>query len=119
MDKILIKDLEAYANIGLTKEERSFPQKLLIDVEASISEWRPSRKEGDLTATVCYQELSNCLASFAKGKPWVLLEEFVQAAIEEVFKSFPKVQKLKMQVRKFVVPNTAWTGVEFKRERRK
>lgn len=113
-DKIFIDSLEIYFNIGLSNEERAFPQKLKFSLECEIEKLSKGVKLED---TICYDTLAREVTSVAKSKDWVLLEDLVFAIFESAFSKFNNLKTLNIKIDKFVVPNTKSCGIEFKRSR--
>lgn len=114
MDKIIVEDLELECRIGWTEIERSEPQKLLLVLELLL-DLRPAAETKQLSATVCYVELADALLNFVQSRTWVLLEELADKVAEFVRSTQPLVTEVKVQVKKFVLPQAKWVAVEISR----
>lgn len=115
-DKIVISDLRVSAHIGCSSEERSHAQPLSVSLELS-ADLAPAAQSKQLKDTICYLTISNQLHELAASSDWTLLEEFAERAISEIFSVQPRAEKIKILVKKFVISDAAWVGVQLKRER--
>ncbi len=98
MDKILICDLRVNAHIGVTAEERSRRQSLLINVEIGL-DLQPASKSDDLTQSVDYAELEERIVSLVDHSNFQLLER-LGGAIGELVLEYPLVQTVLVRIEK-------------------
>lgn len=115
-DKVFVEGLEVFARIGCTDEERGFPQKLLLDIDASV-EIDAAVRSDSLADTICYQEIASQAAAFAAAGRWALVERFAHDLLSALMETFPAARSLRLRVRKFAVPGAAAAGVEIVRQR--
>lgn len=115
-DKIVIRDLTLMVNVGCTAEERSYPQRLTLDVEVELNT-ELAAKTGRLSETVCYMELSNSLRDLVKKQNWALIEQLAHDVCHLLFEKFPPVQQIRLNVKKYVLPEASWVGLELIRKR--
>lgn len=115
-DVILIEELSLRTCIGCSPEERSSAQKLLLDIEIKIDS-RASALSRQLSDTVCYDKLAKDVQNFASSQNWVLVEEFAEALSRRLFTQNPKIEALKLSVRKFVIPDAKSVAIIIERER--
>lgn len=99
IDRILVKDLEVYANHGVFKEEKVLGQKFLITIELFLS-LREAGKTGDLTKSVHYGELSHKVEEEFKKKSYDLIEEATEALAEFILKEYDFIDKVKVSIKK-------------------
>lgn len=116
-DQIIITELEIHCNIGCTEQERAFPQRLHLNVEVDVDN-TTLLSTGKLSYGVCYAGLSESLCSLSQSKPWVYVEELLEAMSERTFKNYPAALAITLEMRKYAVPGVASTGVRIKRQRR-
>ncbi len=116
-DKIIIREYSVHTKIGYTAEERTNTQRIIVDLEIGIDPWQAGSKEGDLSTTICYATVKNRIEENIKNKSWVLLEELALDTCSLIFNEFTRATEIKIQLRKFVVPDTKWVGLEFYRKR--
>lgn len=115
-DKLLISDLKVQAHIGCSPEERQNPQQLSVSLYIKTDLSKAARTK-ELTDTINYLTLSEQVAALAESKDWTLIEEFAAHVIDDVLAKHPRAEKVAALVKKFVIKDAAWVGVELKRER--
>ena len=101
-DRISIKGLVVETRIGVTEEERSQPQPLVIDLELA-ADLTAAAKSDDLAYTVDYDELTRNVAIFVRQSECRLLERLA-AEICDVVSAFPGVLGVTVSVMKQHVP---------------
>jgi dihydroneopterin aldolase len=109
MNKIIIKDASFLCNIGVTRQERSKKQKILIDVELFFS----------VGHTVNYSQVYALIKSIVKEKEYKLIETMAENVAEEVLKKFP-IKKIVVRIKKpsaLADRNVRYVAVEIVRER--
>lgn len=116
-DKILISELEVAANIGCSEEERANKQRLTLSLELWLDLKRAATTK-DLNDSVCYFTLSNKCSELISGKPWILIEELAEEIAELALSRHPQLKAVKVLVKKYVIKEMAWAGVEILRERK-
>lgn len=119
MDKIILKNMVFFGYHGVLEEEKSLGQKFHVDaiLFLSLSE---AGKTDDLTKTAHYGMVYETIKSQVETKSYDLIEALAENICADVFKQFPLIMKIKIQVRK---PNAPVPGifdymaVEVERER--
>lgn len=99
MDRILIKDLEIYANHGVFKEEKILGQKFLITMELYLPLREPG-KTGNLNKSVHYGELSHKVEEEFKRKSYDLIEEAAENLAEFILKEYEIIEEVKVSIKK-------------------
>jgi dihydroneopterin aldolase len=115
-DTILIEDLQLQACIGAFEEERGVLQPLAMDLRIR-ADLRPAGKSAKLDDTICYHTVAAKIRELIASKEWVLVEQAAREICAMLFRFSPKVEAVRIQVRKFVVPGTRFAGVEIERSR--
>ncbi|OVE80301.1 hypothetical protein BVY02_00770 [bacterium J17] len=115
-DTILINNLTIHSKIGCSIEERDFPQRLEFDLAIEL-DLKPSALSRKVEDTVCYHTVKDQLIEFVGKGEWILVEELAEEICKFLMEEHPLIEGIKMQIRKFVVPNTDWVGVKIYRER--
>lgn len=111
---IQIKGLAVMASIGTSEEERSTPQKLLLDVNfMALSQ--PKDLNEDLSTTIDYHAVSVYLEIECQKRPWFLIETLADKLTERLLTAFPLLW-VELTVRKFVLPNAEYVAVTVRRE---
>ncbi len=104
--EIFIEGLQQMVSIGVTEEEKSFPQLLKMDVKLKVSCSEASQSDS-LNDTVNYIEVIDRVEELCKSGRWNLLEKFSQDILLALFEISEKVRRVEMSVYKFVDPRVA------------
>jgi dihydroneopterin aldolase len=113
---ITIKDLSIAANIGCSKEERSFPQSITLDVKIKIDLLKAALSK-NLFDSICYVEIASLIHKEVTHHQWVLIEELSYHLIDTIFKIYPSSQKIDLSIRKKVLENASYCSVDVSRTR--
>ena len=117
-DKIVLRDVRAVAQIGVSEEERSDEQELVFGAELHLDLSSAARSD-HLSSTVDYLEVVNLLRATARAKPYKLLETLAEAAAEALLERYPAVHVV-LRVRKvklYGVSETFSAAIEITRSR--
>lgn len=113
MDKIIIRDLEVDAQIGVTDTERARPQRLLITVELERDLAEAGRMDAE-AATTRYDEVADMVRQVATERPRKLVEA-VAAAVAESILTRKLAFAVTVEVKKFSVPGSQYVSVKIHR----
>ena len=97
-DKVILRDVRARANIGVSAEERAEPQDVLFDVELRL-DLGPAAAADDLSLTPDYGEVAVLLRRTAGERSYRLLETMAAAAAEGLLRRFGS-ERVVLRVRK-------------------
>jgi len=118
LDKILIAGIDCVAAIGVTPEERTIRQRLLIDVEMSVDTSKAGRSDS-LKDAVDYAPVAAAVAEVCAGHHYHLIEAVAARIAERVLSEFP-VSEVRIVVRKIspvAEPRVQYVSVEIIRTR--
>lgn len=108
-DRIHIEQLDIFTRIGVAQEERANQQKLTV----SISFW-PYQQISDLAdhieRAVNYSTVAEETKTFVRNQSVSLIETLADRLATHLLKSFP-IQKVKIELRKFALPDTKYVSV--------
>jgi dihydroneopterin aldolase len=111
--EIHIEQLEILAHIGVPKEERATPQRLVV----SISFW-PYQQTRDLAdkidQTVNYSAVAEETKSFVRDQSISLIETVADRLATHLMKTFP-MQKITVEVRKFALQDAKYVSARVTR----
>lgn len=111
---IEIKGLEVDTLVGVPAEERSSPQRLLLDLRfASLDQ--PDDLGDDITRTVDYHAVSLRVAALAAERPRKLIETLADDLAGALQGEF-HLRWIEVSIRKFILPRTEWVSVSVRRE---
>lgn len=83
-----IQGLQLKVHIGLTDDESSDPQEILLDAEIDFP--LDKNLNDNLDNTLDYRFLSEIITKTVEKKSWVLLETLNISLIDSILESFPK-----------------------------
>ena len=112
-----VKDLDVICVIGCGEAERSSTQKIALDLELEydISE---AALSDDINKAVNYVDIVRRLSEVCQERKFRLVERLGCECCQVIFDEWPKVQKIKLEVRKHrVVPMAASVGLVIEKVR--
>lgn len=111
---IEIRGLEVDVCVGVPEEERSTPQRLLLDLRfASVDQ--PCDLGDDITRTVDYHAVSLRVVALARERTRKLIETLADEMAAALLSEF-RLRWIEITVRKFILPRTEWVAVSVRRE---
>ena len=114
MDKIRIKDLEVFARVGVTTEERARPQRLLVSVDLERDLAEAGRSDTEST-TAAYDEVAEMIQREVGSRPRKLIEAVANDVAWAIL-SRKMAVAITVEVKKFSVPQSRYVAVEIHRE---
>lgn len=115
MNTIIIKELSVTAHIGVTDTERDDSQQLLINVIMTpLNAF--SDLGDDITRTVDYYAASRKIIHLAAARPRKLIETLAVEIADLLLNEFT-VNRVEVEVRKFILPDTEYVAVCYTKER--
>lgn len=115
-DLIRVIDLEVQAHIGVPDAEREHAQKLLISLEMSVDSFARAAARDDVLLTVNYFEVTERVKKLVAQRPRKLIETLAEEMAADLLKTFA-MQKLKLEIKKFVLPDARYVSVRIEREK--
>jgi 7,8-dihydroneopterin aldolase/epimerase/oxygenase len=112
-DRIRIEQLEFEARIGVTEEERSKPQRLILNLTVWPKAGFEQMKD-DIARAVDYVDLCRTSRQFVQERPFKLIETLASDLASTLLGAFP-LQTVEVEVRKFVLPNTQYVSATAQR----
>ncbi len=114
-DTILIDRLELSAHVGVPDEERAVAQRLTVSLRLEVA--RDFRElDDDISRTVDYFAVCGAIETLAAERPRRLIETLAEEIATAVLRYFA-VTAVEVELRKFILPDTAFVGVRIRRER--
>jgi 7,8-dihydroneopterin aldolase/epimerase/oxygenase len=112
---IHVEQLELLARLGVPDDERATPQRLALNL--TIEPENDFRALDDrIENTVDYFLVAQTVQRLAAARPRRLLETLAEEIAQEVLSRFA-VRSVELELRKFVLPDTAFVAVRLRRER--
>jgi 7,8-dihydroneopterin aldolase/epimerase/oxygenase len=113
MGRISIVDLEVFYCVGVPEEERARAQRLLLTVEMDY-DFNSAAQSDRLDETIDYFSVAQQLLGFGEGRSWKLLEKLATDIGELVLSQYHP-QSLRVEVKKFPIPQAAYVSVSLDR----
>lgn len=114
-DTIHICELELFTHIGVPDEERGAPQRLTVNLVMEPVRIF-SQLADDIANTVDYFAVSRAVQALAAERPRRLIETLGEEIAALVLARFA-VRVVEVELRKFILPDTAFVAVRLRRER--
>jgi 7,8-dihydroneopterin aldolase/epimerase/oxygenase len=113
-DRIHVEQLEVFARVGVTDNERSKPQRLVFNFTIWPREKFDTMND-DIARTVNYSAACAAIRDFVRAQSPKLIETLAANVAAHLLENFP-VRKIDIELRKFVVPDTQYVSVALTRE---
>ena len=114
-DYIMIRNLEVWTHIGVPDEERETKQKLLVSVAFKTSAVARAAATDDLALSTDYFKVGERIKAVAAEKPRKLIETLAEELAQKILAEFG-LKKVKIEIRKFILPDAEWVGVSIERK---
>jgi FolB domain-containing protein len=114
-DRIHIEQLELAARVGVPEKERAAPQRLT----ANITLWpqqQPEELRDNIAKTVNYSKVCEETKKFVLGRSDKLIETLADRLAAHLLQLF-SIQKIEIELRKFVLPDVDYVSVTVTRTR--
>ena len=106
-DQIVIRGLQLSCRIGVPAEERAEPQDLRVHLILDVA---PFPKEDLIDRTVDYKAVSDDVRELAGKGERQLIETLAQEIASLILDRY-SVQSVRVELEKFILPETDWVGV--------
>lgn len=108
-DQIHIEELEVFARVGVTENERANPQRLTL----SITVWprEPFQNlQDDIARATNYSGICAVARDFVSDRSDHLIETLASELAAKLLRSFA-ITKIRLELRKFVLPDAEYVAV--------
>ena len=118
MDKILIAGIDCVAAIGVTPEERTMKQRLLIDVEIATPTAKAARTDS-LKDALDYSRVATVVMEVCRSRDFHLIETLAELLAGRILADFlaPQVRVLVRKISPVLEPRVNYVSVEIVRSR--
>ncbi|MEO1833561.1 MAG: dihydroneopterin aldolase [Akkermansiaceae bacterium] len=110
-DQIVIRGLELLTQIGVPAEERAEAQKLRVHLTLEVTRFP---EIDDIEGNVDYKAVADRVRESAAERERKLIETLAQDIAAVVLGEF-EVSKIRVEIEKFILPETDWVGVILER----
>jgi dihydroneopterin aldolase len=108
-DQIHVEQLEIFARVGVTENERANPQRLTLTISAWPGE-SFDKLEDDIIRTANYSAICAAARDFARERSVKLIETMADRLASHLLQNFP-IRKIQVEIRKFVLPDAKHVSV--------
>ncbi len=108
--------MELWLRLGVTEEERAWPQKVLLSVRIGCLDLSPAAKTDALEKTVDYARICQSIRDLAQARPRCLLESLAWEVATAILQE-PLVQEVEVEVRKFPLPSIGCVSLRIQRSK--
>ena len=112
-DTITISDIKVQCRIGVPDNERKTPQRLLISLELE-SDFAMASAKDDLTATIDYHAAYLLVHEICEQRERKLIETLAEDIASSLLGNLP-ARHVGVEIKKFILPDTAWVSVKIER----
>ncbi|MFW5809316.1 MAG: dihydroneopterin aldolase [Halanaerobium sp.] len=102
-DSIALNEMVFYAYHGVRDTEKEQGQRFIINFRAELN-FGEAAENDDLEKTVSYSEVYRELEKIFKAKKYDLLETAAYQIIKGIFRAFPLLQFIEVEIKKPAVP---------------
>jgi 7,8-dihydroneopterin aldolase/epimerase/oxygenase len=114
-DHIHIEQLEAFAHVGVPDHERNKPQRITI----SITAWPNGgfqKLNDDIGSAINYSAIARMVREVVDERRDKLIETLAENIAHQLLKNLP-IERVCIELRKFVLPDAAHVSVTITRDR--
>jgi dihydroneopterin aldolase len=114
-DAIHVEQLEMFAHVGVPDHERDKPQRITVTVTA----WPQASLHSlgdDIGSTINYSAIARLVRDVVDERRDKLIETLAERIAERLLRDLP-VRRLRIELRKFVLPDAQFVSVTMIRER--
>ena len=108
-DRIHIEQLEIQANVGVPEDERATPQRLIVSITLTPPSAFAALDDG-LESTIDYAAVCEAVKEHVRGRSFKLIETLAHQLAALVKERFA-AKRVEIEVRKFILPDTAYVAV--------
>jgi len=115
MSFITIVDLEVFYRVGVTDEERSRPQRLLLTIDIKY-DFSSAAVSGRIGRSIDYQEVTKQLFKLGESRSWRLIESVATDIANKILADF-RPESVTVEVKKFSIPEARYVSVSLTKQR--
>jgi dihydroneopterin aldolase len=117
-DKVSLKNLQAFCRLGIYDSERILGQCININIDLFF-DLSIAGKSNQIKDTINYVEVSLTIRELAQSKEFLLIENLCEEICQTLFKKFPILEGIDLEITKSIVNADQFTGTPVVRIYRK
>jgi dihydroneopterin aldolase len=114
-DAVHVEQLEIFAHVGVPDDERDKPQRITVTITA----WPEASLHAlpdDIGSTINYSAIARSVRNVVNERRDKLIETLAEKISERLLRELP-IRRLRIELRKFVLPDAAYVAVVITRHR--
>jgi FolB domain-containing protein len=115
MSFITIVDLEVFYRVGVSDEERSRPQRLLLTIDIKF-DFSSAAVSGRVGRSIDYSEVARHLFKLGESRSWRLIESVATDIANKILSDFHP-ESVTVEVKKFSLPEARYVSVSLTKQR--
>lgn len=119
-NRILLKELEFLASVGVYDFEKRQKQPIICDC-ALYFDFKNACVNDDILQTINYEEVLSCLQNTLQSQHFLLIEALAYTLLKQLFERFPQLRAVHLLVKKpsAIAQKEAYAAIDLYQERRK
>lgn len=117
-DKVSLKNLQTFCRLGIYDSERILGQCININIDLFF-DLSIAGKSNQIKDTINYVEVSLTIRELAQSKEFLLIENLSEEICQTLFKKFPILEGIDLEITKSIVNADQFTGTPVVRIYRK
>ena len=117
-DKVSLKNLQAFCRLGIYDSERILGQCININIDLFF-DLSIAGKSNQIKDTIDYVKVSLTIRELAQSKEFLLIENLCEEICQTLFKKFPILEGIDLEITKSIVNADQFTGTPVVRIYRK
>jgi 7,8-dihydroneopterin aldolase/epimerase/oxygenase len=114
MSFITIVDLEVFYRVGVSDEERSRPQRLLLTIDIKF-DFSSAAVSGRVGRSIDYHEVARHLFKLGESRSWRLIESVATDIANKILSDFHP-ESVTVEVKKFSLPEARYVSVSLTKQ---
>ena len=113
-DAVHVEQLEMFAHVGVPDDERDKPQRITVTITA----WPEASLHAlgdDIGSTINYSVIARSVRNVVNERRDKLIETLAEKISERLLRELP-IRRLRIELRKFVLPDAAYVAVVITRD---
>jgi FolB domain-containing protein len=113
-DAVHVEQLEMFAHVGVPDDERDKPQRITVTITA----WPKANLHAlgdDIDSTINYSAIARSVRNVVNERRDKLIETLAEKIAERLLRELP-IRRLRIELRKFVLPDAAYVAVVITRD---
>lgn len=113
MDQIIIEELSVYCCVGVSDQERAWPQRLLVSIVMDV-DFSAAVAGDDISRTIDYDCVSQRVIQLCESRSWKLIETVASEIAGTLLREF-KPSRVSVEIKKYALSDARHVAVRLTR----